>query len=87
MVIRFGSCRRAAFEILRGSPGELANRGTLALLGEPPPQLTRHHSRRRSTTKDRPMSNSLTPSAGAGPVLSTFSMVTDTSSALVRAKV
>jgi hypothetical protein len=33
------------------------------------------------------MSNSLTPSAGAGPVLSTFSMVTDTSSALVRAKV
>src|SRR5260370_35227495 len=33
------------FRILRGSPGELANRGTLALPGEPPPQLTRHHFR------------------------------------------
>src|SRR5882762_8816444 len=53
----------------RRSPGEMANRGTPVLPGEPPPQLTRHHSRRRSTTKDRPTSDSLTPSAGAGPVL------------------
>jgi hypothetical protein len=33
------------------------------------------------------MSDSLTPSAGAGPVLSTFSMVTDASSARRRAKI
>jgi hypothetical protein len=33
------------------------------------------------------MSDSLTPSAGAGPVLSTFSMVTDASSARMRATV
>jgi hypothetical protein len=52
-VIRFGSCRRAAFEISRGSPGELANRGTLALRGEPPPHLTRHHSRNRGPTNVR----------------------------------
>src|ERR1700730_7430107 len=31
----------------------LANHVTVALPGEPPPQLTRHHSRRRSTTKER----------------------------------
>jgi hypothetical protein len=68
-VIRFGSCRRAAFEISRGSPGELANRGTLALRGEPPPHLTRHHSRRRSTTGDRRMSDGLAPGAGARPLL------------------
>jgi hypothetical protein len=66
---------------------ELANRGTLALPGEPPPQLTRHHSRRRSTTKDRPMSYGLTPGAGAGLGLGTFSLVTDASSRRMRATV
>jgi hypothetical protein len=33
------------------------------------------------------MSDGLTPSAGAGPVLSTFSLVTDESSARMRATV
>src|SRR5258708_12032453 len=37
-------CRRAAFAILNGPPGELAYNRTLALPGEPPAQLTRHHS-------------------------------------------
>src|ERR1700687_5119720 len=46
VVGRFESCRRAAFEMLRDSPRELASRGTLALPGEPPAQPTRHHSRR-----------------------------------------
>jgi hypothetical protein len=33
------------------------------------------------------MSDGLTPSAGAGPVLSTFNLVTDASSARMRAKI
>jgi len=40
----FESCRRAAFAILNGPPGELAYNRTLALPGEPPAQLARHHS-------------------------------------------